>query len=56
VKELLQVSALPGLYGSQKSWTFFTAIKLVMPYLGHSDALERAVAVTKVEELLAGLR
>jgi len=27
-------------------------MKLVMPYLGHPDALERAVAVTKVKELL----
>jgi hypothetical protein len=52
VKALLRVSALPGLFGSQKSWTFFTAMKLAMPYLGHSDALERAIAVTKVEELL----
>ena len=47
VKAVLRVSALPGLYSSHKSWTFFTAMKLVMPYLGHPDALERAVAVTK---------
>jgi len=52
VKAVLRVSALPGLYSSHKSWTFFTAMKLVMPYLGHPDALERAVAVTKVKELL----
>src|SRR5262249_41766714 len=41
-KAVLRVPTLPGLFGSQKSWKHVSAMKLVMPYLGHVDTLERA--------------
>lgn len=53
VKAVLQISELPGLFGAQGSWNVVRAMKVAIPYLRHSDSLERAVAVTAAEDILS---